>query len=169
MKVFVSHSMKDNSMLNRICTALSEYGIELLIAEHAVNMKSSVSEKIKFMIESSHVALILLTKNGFESGFVREEIGYLEAKNRPCLIILEKGLEKAYGGFKYGYDYIEHDPNLPEITIDKINQILIDYWKKFINTQKQIALNKEMEREQKNTFIGFGILAGLLVLLFSNN
>jgi len=99
MKVFVSHSMKDQSILTGISSALNSHGIELLIAEHEMDLKNSITEKIKKMIETCDLGLILMTKHGIKSGFVREEIGYLEAKQKSSLIIFEKGLEKQYGGF----------------------------------------------------------------------
>lgn len=162
MKVFVSHSMKDQSILDGIRNPLKVNGIELLLAEHEIDLKNSTTEKIKKMIESCHLGLILLTKEGLKSGFVREEIGYLEAKQKPSLIIFEKGVKKMYGGFKFGCDYVELDPNFPEKAVESVNQILINHWNTLKN--KQLAI----EQEQKSALIGLGILAGLIILIASN-
>src|ERR1035437_4630821 len=132
MKVFVSHSMKDQSILDGIRNPLKAHGIELLLAEHEIDLKNSTTDKIKKMIESCHLGLILLTKEGLKSGFVREEIGYLEAKQKPSLIIFEKGVKKMYGGFKFGCDNVELDPNFPEKAVESVNQILIKMRKFFI-------------------------------------
>jgi hypothetical protein len=166
MKVFVSHSMKDQSILLGIKYTLNSHGIQLFIAEHEVDMQNSITEKIKRMIDSSHVGLILLTKNGIKSGFVREEIGYLEAKRIPSLIILEKGVEKEYGGFKYGHDYIELDTDYPDMTIEKVKRTLLRHWNRLIEQQKhfQEAQEEQRRRNQNNALIGIGIVAGLLIL-----
>jgi len=156
MKVFVSHSMKDHSFLNAVSNTLSNHGLELLIAEHEINLDKTITEKIKNMIEISQIGLILLTKNGLMSGFVREEIGYLEAKNKPSLIIFEKGIEKQYGGFKYGHEYVELNSNNPEITIEKVKQILLKHW-------NQLELERK-KTEKKNTNIALGILVAVLIL-----
>ena len=113
MKVFVSHSMEDQSFLDGIAKTLNPHGIELLIAEHEIDIRKTITDKIKGMISRSDFGLILLTANGFESGFVREEIGYLEAIEKPSLTIMEKGIANKYGGFKFGHDHIEFDPNRP--------------------------------------------------------
>jgi len=166
MKVFVSHSMKDQSILTGISRALNSHGIELLIAEHEMDLKNSITEKIKKMIKTCDLGIILMTKHGIKSGFVREEIGYLEAKQKPSLIIFEKGLEKQYGGFKYGHDYVELDLDLPEEAVEKVKRILLNYWNSIREKRRQIAIQQEerRKREQKNVLIGLGILAGLLIL-----
>lgn len=169
MKVFVSHSMKDKSILDGISKALNPHGIELLIAEYKVDMKKNITEKIEEMIDTCHVGLILMTKNGLNSGFVREEVGFLEARKKPCLIIFEKSIEKEYGGFKYGNDYVELDPNFPEIAVDRVKQVLLTYWNNFVEKQNQIAKKEEAIRnEQNGVLIGLGILAGFLILVFSD-
>lgn len=162
MKVFVSHSMKDQKILESIDNAMNSHGIELLIAEHKVDLSNTISEKIKNMIESCHLGLILLTLNGLESGFVREEIGYLDAKKKPCLLIFEKGLNKEYGGFKFGHDYVELDANNSTKAVDDVKKILIIHWEKVREQEKQKVLREK--REKQNTYIALGILAGLLIL-----
>lgn len=86
MKVFISHSMKDKPFLDGINDVLLTYGFELLVAEHVVDLQNTISDKIKIMIEQCNVALILMTRNGINSGFVREEIGYINARQKPRLI-----------------------------------------------------------------------------------
>lgn len=169
MKVFVSHSMKDQSILDGISKALNPHGIELLIAEHKVDMKKTITGKIEEMINTCHVGLILMTKNGLISGFVREEIGFLEARKKPCLIIFEKGIEKEYCGFKYGNDYVELDTNNPEIAVDRVKKVLLTYWNNLVEKQNQISKKKEaFQKEQNSALIGLGILAGFLILVFSD-
>ncbi len=113
MKVFVSHSLKDKELLNVIQDNLGRHGFELLIAEHTLDFDRSISEKIKSLIHQCDVGLIMLTENGLNSSFVSEEIGYLEAKGKPIIRIIQKGLSNQYSGFKYGADYIEWDPDEP--------------------------------------------------------
>ncbi|MBO6515223.1 MAG: toll/interleukin-1 receptor domain-containing protein [Bacteroidia bacterium] len=163
MKVFVSHSMKDQSILNGIVQTLRKYGLKLLVAEHQVDLGVSITEKIKSMIERSNVGLVLLTKNGIKSGFVREEIGYLTAKRKATLMVIEKGVESQYGGFKFGHDYIIFDPLNPQETIDKVKEILMNHWLKVSERQKIIS--EEQRRKSNNqALVGLGVLAGLLIL-----
>lgn len=159
MKVFVSHSMKDQGILHGIIETLAKHGIQLLIAEHNFSIQSKITDKIKGLIECCDVGLLLLTNNGVISGFVREEIGYLEAKQKPNLIIYEKGAKSKYGGgFNYGKDYIELDPEEPQIAFDKIKTILINHW----NHLHRIQI--EEQKKTKNAFLGITAFIGLLLL-----
>lgn len=152
--------MQDQPILQQIKSTLGARGIELLIAEHEKDLRNSISEKIKRMIDSSHVGLVLLTKNGINSGFVREEIGYMVAKGKPCLLVFEQGVRKEYGGFKYGYDYIELDSSSPQTTIDKVRDILMKHWKKRYQAQQE----RKRKKAQNNAIVGLGVLAALLIM-----
>lgn len=165
MKVFVSHSMRDRSLLEGLSNSLVPHGITLLIAEHEIDLQNAISIKIKRMIDNCDIGLILLTKHGLESGFVREEIGYLEAKNKASLIVFEKGVKNLYGGFKYGHDYIELEPDDLENAVDRVKQVLLRHYNKMLENKRLIALQEEKAiRERNNVLIGLGILAGLFIL-----
>ena len=166
MTIFVSHAIKDKSLLTSIENTLQPYGLTLLIAEHYFDMQSTISDKIRTMINNCNVGLVLLTTNGFNSGFVREEIGYLDAVNKPIVLVIEKGLEQKYSGFKYGHDYILFDPANPNEAIENIKQILLNYWQKLqyeVNKRRQLAL-EEQAQANTNALIVLGILAGRLIL-----
>lgn len=167
MKVFISHSMMDHSLLTSLQTTLVPRGIDLLIAEHKTEFSGSITDKIKGMINQSHLGLFLLTNNGIQSGFVREEMGYYEAIRKPSLLVFEKGVEKKYGGFKFGHDSVQLDPENPQIAIRKVKSALLHEWNKMY--ERKIELTKlEADRkvtEQQNTLIGIGLLVGIVVLL----
>lgn len=166
MKIFVSHAMKDSILLKNIENILKPYGLTLLIAEHYFKLQSTISDKIRIMINDCNIGLVLLTANGFNSGFVREEIGYLDAMEKPIVLVIEKGLEKKYSGFKFGHDYILFDPINPNLAVDKIKEIILDHWNKLQeeeNKRLQLAMD-EQARINRNGLIAIGILAGLLIL-----
>ena len=125
MKIFVSHSLKDKELLTAIQDNLGLHGFDLLIAEHTLEFNKSISEKIKGLIHQCDVGLIMLTENGLNSSFVSEEIGYLEAKGKPIIRIIQKGLGNQYSGFKYGADYIEWDPDEPSSAHELLKQSMM--------------------------------------------
>jgi len=178
MKIFVSHAIKDSNLINDLKSALEPRGLQLLIAEHHSDINySTVTDKIEKMINTSNIALILLTNNGFNSNFVQQEIGYIKSAKIPYLQIIEKGLEKKITGFNYGKGYIEYSPESPQTTIDKIKQSLLDHWIKQIqfeiaqiNQKKAIDLKLKQQKEQEQALkIGLGLLAGILVLGMIDN
>ena len=157
MKIFVSHSLGDASLINDLISKLSPYGITLLIAEHNIDLRFSITTKIENMIRQCDVALVLLTENGFNSNFVQQEIGYITSCNKPALNVVEKGIEPKISGFIFGHDYLLHDPQSPDITLERIKNILLQHWA------------TESQRKNKEANIGLSILAGLLVLGLSGN
>lgn len=159
MRVFVSHSMKDQDLLNDIKIVLEKNGLLLLIAEHNFSIDQTITEKIKGLINSSDIGLLLLTESGVTSGFVREEIGYLEALNIPSLIIYEKGAKSKYGGgFNYGKDYIELDPENPQFAFEKIKNVLLNHWDLLAEQQNKQAIARN------KAFWGITAFLGILLL-----
>ena len=175
MKIFVSHAIKDNKLINELKSVLEPHGLELLIAEHYSDIDhSTISEKIEKMIKSCNVALFLLTKNGFNSKFVQQEIGYIKSSKIPYLQIIEKGIEKEITGFNYGKGYIEYSSDEPQLALDKIKRALLNYWKQLEVKkqeqfkqkqvkQRQLMLQQQRKQEQELK-VGLGILAGVLIL-----
>ena len=162
MKIFVSHAISDKKLIGRLSISLKPYGITLLIAEHSVSMSVSVTTKIEKMINTCDAALILLTKNGFNSSFVQQEIGYLTKAKKPMLKVIEKGFEKKITGFIYGHDFINYDPKNPDDAIKKITNKFNAYYKKI----------KEKEKEKNTDLLfgfGIGLLVGVLILSPDSN
>lgn len=156
MKIFVSHAISDQTFIHGLKNKLEPFGITLFVAEHYQELQYSITEKIETMIRQCDVALILLTDKGFNSNFVQQEIGYIKSCNKPSLKVVQVGIENKLTGFIYGHDYLSHDPDQPEKTLEKIKAILLQYW------------NIENERKSKETKIGLGILAGIIVLGLSS-
>lgn len=175
MKIFVSHSLKDQQLINDLKRKLEPLGIVLAIAEHHIDLKQTITSKIEQLISQSDIALFLLTQEGNNSNFVQQEIGYIKKCGKPSLIVVQKGYESKVTGFIYGHDHIIYDPTQPDTTLEKIKEVLLKYWrqveqKMFRQLQQKIASNKiEAERKEKEAKIGFGILAGLLVLGLINS
>ncbi len=136
MKIFVSHSIKDKKYLESLQNMVKGYDLELLVAENEFEPQSTITQKIKNLIDKANIGLVLLTKDGINSGFVREEIGYMEAKKLKTIMVFEKGIVKNYGGFKFGGDYLEIDPKNPNIGQEKIQKIILDEYDK-INEKKK--------------------------------
>ncbi len=139
MTIFISHSLKDKELLAVIQEKLVSHDLHLLIAEHILDFNRNILEKIKLLLEQCDVGLILLTKQGMNSQFVSEEIGYLEANRKPIIRIIEKGLSNQYSGFKYGTDYIELNPLDPSNTHNLLVNTLLLYKNK-IKTRKDAWL-----------------------------
>lgn len=137
MKIFVSHSIKDKRILDSLQTLIKGQDLKLLIAEHEISIDHPTTVKIEQMIKQADLGLVLLTKNGFDSGFVREEIGFLKALNKKTILAIEKDLKQDYGGFKYGWDYIEIDPKNPDKALEKIKSLIHREYQRLTNEKNQ--------------------------------
>lgn len=160
MKIFISHSLKDKSLVNGIKSLLEPHGLILLIAEHYLGLTGTISQKIKTMIDNCDVALIVLTENGFNSNFVQQEIGYINSANKPYLQLVQKGLQRNVTGFNYGKDMIVFDPRNPTAKLNQTRDILLNFWQQKIHYNNQ----QEQERKESNAKAALGILAGIFIL-----
>lgn len=165
MKIFVSHSLNDKELVDRLHCSVKPYGITLYVAEHYVDMHNSITSKIESMIKSCDAAVILLTKNGCDSKFVQQEIGYLKSLNKPSLNVVEKEYEKAITGFIYGHDYIPYDPQKPNDTIAKVTNLLVNHNKALQEKQEMEKVKVKADKESKNALIGIGLLVGSLFVV----
>jgi len=158
--------MKDHSLLNNIQSLLNHNGLTLLIAEHQFDTQITISDKIRGMIDNCDIALVLLTENGIKSGFVREEIGHLDAKQKPIILVIQSGFQKEYSGFRFGHDYILFDPLNPTLTLDKIKDLMLNHWQSIQEEEYKLHQLEaaEQARVNRNRLIAVGVLAGLLIL-----
>ena len=164
MNVFVSHSIIDKALITQFDSALKSTGIKLIVAEHHFDVERTVTEKIKDQIRSADFALILLTKNGFDSKFVQQEIGFINSQKMPFIQLVEKGIEKQITGFNFGREYISYDRESPEKSIEKTKDEMI----KFLTRKRKKEQIKKTEEQKTNNQlkIGLGILASLIALAF---
>jgi hypothetical protein len=132
------------------------------------------------MIKNCDVAIILLTKNGFSSKFVNQEIGYIQSIEKPYVQIVQIGLEKKIAGFNFGRDYISFDPLDSELALKKMTATLLDHWKKQqtlarqrmekqiqeqnIRLRLQESMRLQARQKDNEAKTGLVILSGLLIL-----
>jgi hypothetical protein len=155
MKIFISHALADQELIKGVKQSLEPHGLTLFIAEHYEDAERTITEKIENMIRRSDFALILLTKNGYKSVFVQQEIGYIKSQNIPYLQVVQTGLEKKIKGFNYGKGYVLLDPTQPNFALDKVKRSLLSYWQKKDeeHRQKIIARQQELQKQQQEKFI----------------
>jgi hypothetical protein len=105
-KVFVSHSGKDNDLIDRFQKSLKAVGIEPFLAERVVAAGQNVPKKIAGHIRNSNAFVPFLTKSSLSNQWVNQEIGYAyrwkeEREIEPPYFfpVLEENLEHSAKGF----------------------------------------------------------------------
>lgn len=162
MKIFVSHALTDASIIEQISACTSAFGIELLVAEHCIDLDRTVTEKIEMMIESCDLAIVLLTENGFDSNFVQQEIGYIKRSKKQILPIVQAGLEQKIKGFIFGRDVIKYDPSKPDLMLLQLTSVVMEAWAKL----KEKMSAEDESRQNLQIVIGLGVLVVLLYFIF---
>jgi len=122
MKIFLSHSTKDRSIVNQICEFLSSNQIETYIAEDEPEPGRRLDEKIHQHILEASFFLVVLTKNGDRSKLVREEIGIAIGLKKNIIPIVENGTK--IESLLEGREYIPLDPEKPEEAIEKSREFI---------------------------------------------
>lgn len=135
--------MKDKGLLKNFIDNFKSKGLNLFIAEHQYDTLNTISKKIEKLIRDSDFAIILLTKNGFNSNFVQQEIGYINSCNISHIQFVEKGFENKISGFEYGKEFISFDPVNPYKEINKVKNIVIKQWNDKVKKQEEKEIKKQ--------------------------
>jgi hypothetical protein len=121
-------------------------GISTNISERDSHYGEPLSEKIERSIKASDCMLIFLTKDGTQSAWVNQEIGFAKALGKLRIPIIEEGVQVK--GYDIGNEYIRFNREDPYQAMNNTIQYL-----------KDIKLQKE-----QNEAIGWLILGGLALL-----
>lgn len=149
MNIFISHSILDKKIIKDLQSFIKPFRFNLFVAEHYIHLTKSVSEKIKFMIEKSDIGLIFITDNSYNSQFVQQEIGYLEALKKPYLQVIQKGYERKISGFNYGRDFMVFEKDKFELVRGSIRMLLVKYYLNKKRLIKKIAEAKRKQEEER--------------------
>ena len=120
-QLFVSHSFRDQSLLEALRSSFKQPGIDLYVAESDPRYGSPLSEKIEQAINSSDALLVILTRDGSNSSSVNQEIGYGKKAGKLIIALVEEGVNP--GVFLQGIEQLRF--SLDRLT-DALNRV-VDY------------------------------------------
>jgi len=120
-KVFLSHSEQDAELTRWVYEVLCRLHIRSFVYEYYKVGGANRFEKIPEMIRSTRYFVALLTRNGLDSQWVNQEIGYAVGVGKEPIPILEVNPETGERlksrGFVEIRDPILHNPYEPGLTI----------------------------------------------------
>lgn len=148
--IFISHSSKDTPIVQFITSQLQHYGLTPITSKdvHPKEFPQYLSDTVKTSIQQSHCVVVLLTKNGVNSNWVHQEIGYVLDK-KPLIPIVENGIPPSQLAFLQGVEYIP-------LHWGDINRSI----SKLVSWTTQLKAEKQ-EQNEKLKIIGLVILVGL--------
>ncbi|MFX0206249.1 MAG: toll/interleukin-1 receptor domain-containing protein [Candidatus Hodarchaeota archaeon] len=93
VKIFISHSTKNISLVRSLSMYLDNNGITPIIAEEIVVPGAYLPEKFKKLIIESDIFLALLTSEAIRSEWVISETNYALSINTPCILLKENSID----------------------------------------------------------------------------
>ncbi len=146
LKVFLSHSAKDKSVLGNIVEETRHLGINLYLYEHDLQPGTMIADKVKKEISGADLFVVLLTKESQYSAYVQQEIGIAEGANKPVVPLVESGVEDRSLATLKGMEYVEFDPVNPEKSLAELRHYL----------KKRSSVNKD-------DIVTFLLILGLII------
>ena len=142
-KVFVSHSGKDNELVDQFALSLRAIGVDPFLAERVSAAGLSVPKKIAENVRDSNAFVPLLTTNSLSNQWVNQEIGYAYRWKEEQVIdppyffpVLEESLKHSVVGF-LGIPVIEFIPLKRSDPRDSIHKLLLGL-RKYINRNLEV-------------------------------
>jgi hypothetical protein len=125
--VFISHSMaeRDRPLLDTFVAHLQGHGIDCYVAERDWKFGQSLAAKIEEAVARCDCLVAFLTIDGARSSYVNQEIGLAKGRLKPCLPIVEKGVD--LHGLQVGAEYLELDHAEPGQCMTILGQQLIRF------------------------------------------
>ncbi len=139
MKVFISFSHKDHSLVHEFSSQLLSSGIKPVIAQEKSTPGKQLSAKVKKMIHETDCFVVLLTKDGTESEWVQQEIGVAQALNKEIIPLIVKGVELP-GMLDSGIEYYRFTKTKPTHHFIVVSNYLEEYAK-----EKGISLGAKVK------------------------
>jgi len=127
VKIFISHSTKNMSLVRSLSMYLDNNGITPIIAEEIVVPGSYLPEKFKKLIIESDIFLALLTFESIRSEWVISETNYALSIKTPCILLKENSID-----LQTSYEWIPfsiHDSE--ELITQKILTAIVSVKKQF--------------------------------------
>ena len=147
MKVFVSHSTKDIHIVEEF-KKIIEPKVEVYVAAYDAQPGNVLWQKIETSIKKSNYVVAIMTKNGYRSEMVQQEIATAKAHKIPVMPIVEEGVDPK--GVLAGIEYLKLDKRHPD-------QALKDAF----------TYLRKLKKQEDNKLIVSLVLASLAIIILS--
>lgn len=120
-QLFVSHSFRNEELVNELQSSFKQPGIELYVAESDPQYGSPLAAKIEQAIDTCDALLVVMTKDASNSASVNQEVGYGKKSGKLIIALVEEGVNP--GVFLQGIEQLRF--SLDRLT-DALNRV-VDY------------------------------------------
>jgi TIR domain len=106
---FLSHSMKDQAVVELVRQQIVGLGVDLYLAEHDPQPGRPLADKVIERIHRSDAMVVLPTEAAAGAPFVQQEIGVARGRGIPIIPIVQKGIDGNMLAMLAGVERIEVD------------------------------------------------------------
>jgi len=149
IRIFLSHSTNDLSLVRQLEKQLDNYGISVVVAEEIKTPGAELRKKFESLIRDCGIFMALLTEEGANSKWVLHETNYAKQTNKPMILLKEQNVS-----IQSNYEWVHFSRNDPP-------QILL---KKIMDAINRVSGGVRSEISPVGAIIGVGILAFILGL-----
>ena len=148
LRVFLSHSTKDLTLVRQLEKQLDNEGITVVIGEDKKSPGAELKNKFDKLIQESQIFIALMTEEGANSEWVLYETNYAKQIRKPTILLKEENvLIKSDIEWE---PFSKNDP--PAVLLGKIMK----------------AINMVRESSPIGAILGLGLLALILGAVFSD-
>src|SRR5260370_20587028 len=90
---FLSHSMKDQAVVELLRQQIVALGVDLYLAEHDPQPGKPLADKVIEAIHRTDAMVVLLTEAGAAAPFVQQEIGVARGARKLIVPIVQEGID----------------------------------------------------------------------------
>lgn len=150
LKVFLSHSSRDEQMVKNFQSQLRTLGCEVYVAASDPQPGRDLDEKILQAIKTCDMFIALITPNSISSPYVQQEIGAARSAGKLMVPIIYGDVPKDKLAMLERKEYIRYDPEHPEKLIENLAA--------FVN-----QIRDELVAKDVTTAFAWGGLCGFVV------
>ena len=162
--VFFSHSTVDYDLVKKLSDHIAVEGLDSIIAQDVRprTHPQNLSDKVQELIMESNAVAAIISKNGVNSNWVHQEIGYSLGK-KPLIPFVEEGIPPSELGFLLGAEYIPLYKDDLEKSISK----LFEWVENLKPTKKQPSAPDQNPDLSVLKAVGVLILGGIFIWALS--
>jgi TIR domain len=150
VKVFISHSRKDEAVAHLLAHILRANQIDCLI-DRELQAGQKFDSKLQHLIKEANLILVLLTKDASRSPWVNQEIGFAIAHGKTVWpLAIETDIEP-YGMFSTTQAYSLFDWSDPAMAIQRLVSALQNSVPEMANPYKQFGFDHVIEGKSERT------------------
>lgn len=140
MELFLSHASRDSEIVSQVQAQVEALAVRLYLAEHDNQAGNRLSAKVEEALERCDALIVLLTRAGYDSRYVQQEIGFAKGRGKLVIPLLDPSLAGCDLGLLNGIEYILFDTASPADGLARLGERIDSLVRQRKANQEMVAL-----------------------------